>query len=92
MKQHLIIFKPKEKISAKNIFVIATALFNSTLKIAQIKIPFITMIMVMIVTQTVSKKLMEKLINPNKFFNLSLHHHLYLCALVLQSNLIILCK
>ena len=64
---------------------------NLILKIAQMKMPFIKMIMVMM-NRIVKKKLMRKLINPNKFLNLSLYHHLHLCPLVLQSSLFILCK
>ena len=70
----------RKKFSAKNIFVILSSVCNSTLKIAQMKMPFIAMIMVMIMIRIVRKKSIRKLINPNKLLNLSLYHHLYLCA------------
>ena len=92
MKQHLIIFKSKEKIFCKEYLCDRTPLCNLTLKIAQMKRLFITMIMEIIMIWIVRKKSMRKLINPNKFLNLSLYHHLYVCALVLQSSLFILCK
>ena len=86
MKQHLIISKPKEKIFCKEYL----CDFNSCLQFDfenYTNKDAITMIMVMIMIQTVRKKLMRKLINPNKFLNLSLYHHLHLCPLVLQSSL-----
>ena len=38
------------------------------------------------------KKDIDEEIDQSKFLDLSLHNHLYLCALVLQSSLFILCK
>ena len=70
----------RKKCSAKNIFVILSSVSNSTLKLAQMKMSFIAMIMVMIMIRIVRKKSMRKLINPNKLLNLSLYRHLYLGA------------
>ena len=76
MKQH-----SRKRLSAKNIFVIVTPVCNSTLKITQMKVLFFTMILVMMIG-IVRKKSMRKLINPNKFLNLLLYHHLHSGATV----------
>ena len=78
------IFSSQRKIfSANNIFAIVTPVCNSTLKIAQMKMLFITMIMVMIMIRIARRISMRKLINPNKFW---IYHYTMICIFVLWYN------
>ena len=78
------IFSSQRKIfSGNNIFVIVTPVCNSTLKIAQMKMLFITMIMVMIMIRIARRISMRKLINPNKFW---IYHYTMICIFVLWYN------
>ena len=73
------IFSSQRKIfSANNIFVIVTPVCNSTLKIAQMKMLFVTRIMVMMI-QIARRISMRKLINPNFW----IYHYTIICIFVL---------